>query len=226
MLADQAAATRAWRHPHDRRFRAVTQMRTSERERWAGTAAPTPPRQPQPPAAAARQQQATRRLRPRASPAAPGTPAAPAPAPPPAGAAAPPPPPPPSARATRCCSLLFDYHTRHGAEQLRSRQHPAKCAACGEPTAYHECVTCGVALHILGGRHSKDCHAKWHDPVYFGKLHADVRRRRTKRPRGAGVPIYNETDRHAIAVALQRVKREIAEGVAADTRMLARDEDE
>ena len=148
MLADQAAATRAWRHPHDRRFRAVTQMRTSERERWAGTAAPTPPQQPQPSAAAARQQQATRRLRPRASPAAPGTPAAPAPAPSPAGAAAPPPPPPPSARATRCCSLLFDYHTRHGAEQLRSRQHPAKCAACAWGHAADTSST-QTSVHVL-----------------------------------------------------------------------------
>ena len=110
--------------------------------------------------------------------------------------------------------MLYEYHTLHGAEHMRTLHNPKECAACGERTAYHECTTCGVALHSLYGKKVwRNCHAKYHDPVFDGQLWCDKHKRRgggTKRAQ------FSEPDARATAAALKRVRLAIANELAAD----------
>ena len=115
--------------------------------------------------------------------------------------------------------MLFDLHTLHGAEHMRMHKHPQPCAACSEP-AYHECTTCRVALHTMGGKVWHNCHIWWHDPVLFGQLWYDKHgKSRKKRGGGTKRPKFIGPDARATAAALKRVKSEIAEELAADARM-------
>ena len=124
---------------------------------------------------------------------------------------------------------MHEYHSKHGVEHCSRMRNSAECAACGR-LAFHRCTTCGVALHCIGARegHSGDCHAKWHDPVFFGKLYADALGRR-KRKRNEEKPTWSEPTADTIRAAVARIEKLIGEQFADDLRhaqMQADDGDE
>ena len=62
-----------------------------------------------------------------------------------------------------------------------------------------------------------DCHVKWHDPAYHGKLYADMLGHR-KRKRNEAKPTWSEPTSDAMRVAVERMERLVAEQFADDLR--------